>query len=223
MNSLVEAHSNSIAVSGNDGWGDVAAESGERVLRGDLLKFSDGTWLVGRESIPVEKDRKLVAVGCASAWVRWAGGKPDKYIVRQPGAASPEREDLGDSDETKWEPGPDNRPRDPWMSTRYVYLVDPHDASAYTFSTSSWGGRGAVIDLADAIQRYRAARPGASPVVLLEAAAMKTKYGVKRRPVLKIIDWVGGDIPESSGTTPRLVSSTQRIMDDEIPFASEWR
>jgi hypothetical protein len=220
MNQLVETHGNNLAIPGNDGWEEAAAEGGARVLRGDLLKFSDGHWLVGREGLPVDKERKLVAVGCAAAWVRWAGGKPDKYIVRQPGVPFPEREELGDLEESAWEPGPDDKPRDPWQTTRFVHLVDPHDASAYTFSTTSWGGRGAVIDLADAIQRYRSARPGASPVVMLEAAPMKTKFGTKRKPVFKIVDWVGGGINEAEPAKPKLVSNTQsnRLFDDEVPF-----
>jgi hypothetical protein len=34
--------------SGN-GWDDMAAEAGERVLRGTLLKFSDWKWTSGKE------------------------------------------------------------------------------------------------------------------------------------------------------------------------------
>jgi hypothetical protein len=223
MNSLVEAQAYNVATSSNDGWDAAAAEGGERVLRGELLKFSDGHWLVGREALPLKEGLRLVAMGTAAAWVRWAGGKPDRYVVRQPNVPFAEREELGDNDESKWEPGPDDKPRDPWQSTRFVWLVNPETASAYTFSTTSWGGRGAVIDLADAIQRYRGARPGASPVVVLQSAPMQTKFGKKWKPVFKVVDWVGGDIPEPSGATPKLVSTTQRIMDDEIPFTPEWR
>ena len=68
----------------------------------------------------------------------------------------PDREELGDLDKTQWEAGPDKTPRDPWRNTRFVYLVDPHSAEALTYSTSSWGGREAVINLGDAI-----AAPGA--------------------------------------------------------------
>ena len=67
-----------------------------------------------------------------------------------------------------------------------VYLVDPDTAEAYTFSTSSWGGREAVIELGDTIARMRRAHPDAVPIVELRAREMPTKFGKKSRPVLKI-------------------------------------
>jgi hypothetical protein len=216
MNQLVEAHSNSIATPENDGWDAAAAEGSDRVLRGELLKFSDGHWLIGREALPMAPGLRLVAMGTAAAWVRWAGGKPDRYVVRQPGVPFPDRDELGDHDETAWENGPDDKPRDPWQSSRFVHLVNPETAAAYTFSTTSWGGRGAVIDLADAIGRYRHARPGAAPVVVLESAPMQTRYGKKWKPVFKVVDWVGGSEPEPA--RPKLVSTNERLLDDGIPF-----
>jgi hypothetical protein len=220
MNELVETQSHSISIAGNDGWDAAAAEGGERVLRGDLLKFSDGHWLVGREALPLKQGVRLVAMGTAAAWVRWADGKPDKYIVRQTHVPFPEREELGDHDESAWENGPDDKPRDPWQSTRFVHLVNPETAAAYTFSTTSWGGRGAVIDLADAITRYRQARPGAAPVVVLESAPMTTRFGKKWKPVFKVVDWVGGSVDENAvkPAGPKLVSTSERLLDDTIPF-----
>jgi hypothetical protein len=177
-------------VTTDDGWNDAAAEANERVLRGTLLKFSDWNWLRGKEAQPVEKGTKLVALGCAAAWARWAGGKPVEYRMRQSGKPLPDREELGNTDRSQWEMGPDDKtPRDPWQSTRFVYLVDPNTAEAFTFSTSSWGGREAVINLGDAIARMRSAHPRALPIVSLEAAAMQTKFGRKSKPVFKIVDW----------------------------------
>jgi hypothetical protein len=175
----------------NDGWHDAAAEGNERVLRGTLLRFHE-TWTRGKEASPVEKGTQLVAVGTASAWVRWAQGKPVEYRMKASGLPLPDREELGDSDPTQWELGPDKKtPRDPWQRTRFVYLVDPDTAEAFTFSTASWGGREAVINLADAIARVRSAHPNATamPIVALEAAPMLTKFGKKSKPVFKIIGW----------------------------------
>jgi hypothetical protein len=154
--------------------------------------------------------------------VRWANGKPDRYVVHQAGVPFPEREELGDNDETKWEPGPDDKPRDPWQSTRFVHLTNPETANLYTFTTSSWGGRGAVIDLSDAIVRYRHARPGACPVVVLQSAPMTTKFGKKWKPVFQIVDWVGGDgaaqPPPKPGTKLIEGTASNREFDDSIPF-----
>jgi len=191
----------------DDGWIDAAAEAHERVLRGTLLRFHDWNWTHGKEANPIEKGTRLVATGTASAWVKWVKGKPTEYRMRVSGKPLPDRETLGDTDEGLWEMGPDQRPRDPWQNTRFVYLVDPDSAEAFTFSTSSWGGREAVINLGDAIARMRTAHPHALPVVELQAAPMATRFGRKSKPVFKVVDWkaVGSgvwDAPQLSSQHP---------------------
>jgi hypothetical protein len=182
--------SNDLSImSTGDGWNDAAAESAERVIRGTLLKFTDWQWTTGKENNPVEEGRRLIAPGTAAAWVRWSDGRPVEYRLRQAGRRLPDREELGDQNEEDWEAGPDGKPRDPWQNTRFVYLIDPATAEAFTFSTSSWGGRTAVTDLGDQIQRMRFANPGAVPVVELHAAPMLTKFGRKSKPFFKVVDW----------------------------------
>jgi hypothetical protein len=202
----------------DDGWGDAAAESAERVLKGTLLKFSDWKWSKGREGVEVKEGTTLVALDTAAAWVKWSGGKPTEYRLRQPGRTLPDRDELGDANEDDWEAGPDNSPRDPWQSTRFIYLVDPVSAEAFTFSTATWGGRGAVADLADQIQRVRHARPGAVPVVELHAAPMLTKFGRKSKPFFKVVDWRGGETTTTPQIEDKSSSKTERVFDDEIPF-----
>jgi hypothetical protein len=142
-----------------DGWDDAAAEAGERTIRGQLLKFADWRWTIGKEATPVESGTRLVALATAAMWVRWEDGKPVEHIVRRPGERLPEREKLGFTDEKEWEKDPGGERKDPWANTRLVYLVDPDSAEAFTFSTSSWGGRAAVIELGDQIARMRATHP----------------------------------------------------------------
>jgi len=215
----------------DDGWDDAAVEANERVIKGILLKFADWKWTKGKEGTPVEDGTQLVALSTTAAWVKWEGGKPVEYRMREPGHRLPDREELGDLDEANWEAGPDGEPRDPWQSTRFVHLVDPMTAEAYTFSTSSFGGRAAVSDLADQIQRMRFANPGAVPVVELHAAPMLTKFGRKSRPWFKVVGWRrggadegnGAPLPQSGGTPPQIeqssnASETKQVLDDEIPF-----
>src|SRR5262245_5990447 len=212
----------------DDGWNDAAVEANERVIKGTLLKFADWKWTKGKESIPVEDGARLVALGTAAAWVEWRNGKPVSYRMREPGRRLPDREELGDLDEADWEPGPDGKPRDPQQSTRFVHLVDPVTAEAYTFSTSAFGGRAAVSDLADQIQRMRAAHPGAVPIVELHASPMLTKFGRKSRPWFKVVGWRsvgdGAPSPSNGGTPPQLAHQSNaaaeaaQVLDDEIPF-----
>jgi hypothetical protein len=209
----------------DDGWGDAAAENAERVIRGALLKFSDWRWSKGKENEHVEDGTALVALDVAAGWVKWADGKPLEYRMRQPGRRLPERDELADLDESNWELDRNNEPKDPWQNTRFVYFVDPVSAEAYTYSTSTWGGRGAVADLADQIQRVRYANPGAVPVVELRSAPMLTKFGRKSKPFFKVIGWRGGGSSSDDNSPPLIESGAARehtaagkALDDEIPF-----
>src|SRR5262249_60136629 len=166
-----------------------AAEAHDGFLGGTLLNCAAWTWPGGKEPEPVKRGTQLVAIGTAAAWVKWKDGKPAETRLREPGTKMPDREELGDLDKAQWEVGPDKTPRDPWRNTRFVYLVDPHSAEALTYSTSSWGGREAVINLGDAIARMRMAHPNAMAIVALEAAPMNTPYGGKSTPTYTIIGW----------------------------------
>jgi hypothetical protein len=207
----------------NDGWEDAANEASENIVRGTLLKFADWRWTAGKESRVMPEGTRLLALATAAAWVRWEDGKPSEYRVRETGKRMPDREELTDTDEERWPRGPDGEPRDPWQNTRFAYLVDPTTAEAYTFSTSSWGGRQAVLNLADAIVRMRTRHPRAVPVVELQAAAMKTKFGGKSKPVFGIVEWKNLDRGEARDE-PALPAAKQKPtivqqdMDDEIPY-----
>jgi hypothetical protein len=151
-----------------------------------------------------------------------------RRVRRQPGKRLPDRDELSDPECCgTWETGPDGKPRDPWQNTRFVYFVDPTSAEAFTFVTASWGGRQAVNDLAEQIQRMRYARPDASPLVELHAEPWLTKFGRKSKPFFKVINWHGGEPhrhgggPRSRGSTPASVEPrtiTSSSMDDEIAF-----
>lgn len=208
----------------NDGWGDAANEAAEQTIRGTLLKFADWRWTAGKEATPIPDGTKLVALATAAGWVRWQDAKPVEYRMREPGRRLPEREELGYDDQGDWEAGPDGEPKDPWANTRWVYLVDPQTAEAFTFTTSSWGGRNAVATLGDQIARMRSVHADAVPIVELRAAEMPTKFGRKSKPIFKIVGWksAGG---EASAPVERQISAQaakkeidQHEMDDEIPW-----
>jgi hypothetical protein len=155
----------------------------------DIAQVRGLRWTAGKEATPVADGTRLVALATAAMWVRWQGGKPAEHRVRQPGQRLPEREELGHDDENEWETGPSGEPVDPWQNTRLVYLVAPDTAEAFTFSTSSWGGRSAVTDLGDQIARMRNAHSDAVPIVELKAVEMKTKFGRKSKPLFRVVGW----------------------------------
>ena len=196
MNELVRKQDIAVAIASDDGWDDAAAEASQRVIRGSLLKFADWKWTLGKEATPVAEGARLVALACTAGWVRWQGGKPVQYLMREPGKRLPDREDLGDNNAGAWELGPDEQPRDPWQFTRFVYLVNEKSAEQLTFSTSSWGGCDAVVMLADQIGRMRTAHPGAVPIIELHSAPMTTKFGRKSKPLFRVACWHGGAVGE---------------------------
>jgi hypothetical protein len=209
----------------DDGWSDAAVEASERTIRGTLLKFTDWRWTAGKEATPVADGTKLVALATVAMWVRWADGKPAEYRVREPGRRLPDREELGHLDESLWSRDPNGEAQDPWQNTRLVYLVHPRTAEAYTFSTASWGGRGAVSDLGDQISRMRSVHADAVPIVELRAAEMPTKYGRKSKPVFKIVEWKAADAKQSAPVERRITTqkAKQEVYEaemdgDEIPF-----
>jgi hypothetical protein len=221
---------NELAVYENndDGFSDAAEEHSENLLRGELLKCSDGHWLVGQESSRLPRDTRLVCVGIAAAWVRWSENRPVEHRIRKPGKRLPEREELGHLDKDDWESTPDGEPRDPWQNTRVAYFINPATAAVYTFSTTTYSGRPAVTGLGDQVMRMRIAKPGVSPVVEFDSAPHKTKYGLKMKPILKVVGWVGGsgegvDLKqigkEKPATKGNIVDVTATDdMDDSIPF-----
>jgi hypothetical protein len=207
----------------SDGWNDAAQEAGERTIRGTLLKFADWRWTAGKEATAVENGTKLVALATVAMWVRWEDSKPVEYRFREPGRRLPDREELGHDDESLWDKGPSGEPQDPWRNTRLVYLIDPSSAEAFTFSTSSWGGRNAVSDLGDQIARMRSVHADAVPLVELRAAEMPTRFGKKSKPVFKVVGWKTAD--QGSMPAERQITAQQgkrevdeAEMDDEVPF-----
>jgi hypothetical protein len=179
-----------------DGWDDTAAEAEARLIRGTLLKFADWKWSSGKEK------------------------KPDEYRLREPGVPMPERGELGYNDPAGWEAGPDGQPRDAWQNTRFVHLIDPQTAEAFTFSTSSWGGRDCVINLADQIKRMRGKHRDAVPLVELGAAPMSTRFGRKSKPTLKVVGWqtAAASVVIEQPKLPPATVDRSSDMDDDIPF-----
>ena len=193
MSKLIEKYFETPLAS-DDGFDQAAADAASRIVRGTLLKFSDGRWSKGKEGIPVADGAELVALSTAYGWVKWVAGKPEKYVMREPGKRLADRDELGDLDEAGWEDGPSGEPRDPWQESRFLYLVEQDTAESFTFSTSTWTGREAIVTLADQIALMRRARPNVVPVVALGSAPIQTRFGRKSKPVLQVMRWHGGDV-----------------------------
>jgi hypothetical protein len=203
----------------NDGFA-VAERGGTNLIKGIIIKFADGVWKQNKTE-PLQQGPKgptFAVVGVVTAWVHWKGGKPIEHLITQPGQAHPWREDFGDLDESEWELGIGGLPSNPWKDTRYLYLVDPRTGKTYTYITDTHGGRQAVGELKDAIANVRRAQPGALPVVQLATTTMPTRFGVKPRPDLTIIEWRGGTSTSPAEAQQQIEHQGADADESDIPF-----
>ena len=196
------------------------SETRDHIIQGDILKCADGQWLT-KEGAAVSPDLRLLVLGIKHAAQRWEGQMPVETILPP----------LPDVDELnavipreKWEPGLDGKPRPPWCLQYLVYLLNPVDASMYTYVNSTTGARIATEKLASRVQLMRQIR-GAKvlPVVRLGTAPMKTRFGVKVRPEFDVVDWTefAPSPPAISKTaTPTAITDQHDSAADEVelPF-----
>jgi len=212
-----ETISNLPAVINDDGFDDGGFE--DRLIKGSILRAVDGMWSSRDGDDPPSA---LIALSTTEALQRWEDQKPAETIIKQGGQALPDVDALNAKiPKKKWEPGLDGAPRTPWVKRYVVYLLDPRDASLFTFLNSTAGARIAVRELKDKVSMMRALR-GAHvvPLVELSAKPMKTQFGVKQRPFFKIIDWrnLSGETPapQAIGSSVEPVS-TEEFLNDELP------
>jgi hypothetical protein len=211
-------------------------EAHDRLIRGTIIACVDGVWAArDGSSLP----SLLIPLGTAQALQCWRDERLVEEIVKRPGQRLPDVDELNATiPEDEWEEGLDGKPRPPWVRQHVAYLLDPKDASVFTYLNSTAGAAIAVRELKDKVKMMRALR-GANvvPVVELSAKAMKTKFGTKQRPHFKIIDWreLGGPrvapaSPPSAIAGPHAAAAIEHVgspvkpvtvaeeLDDEIPI-----
>jgi hypothetical protein len=166
---------------------------------GDLLKFSKGDWLTGKDNRELADGTKLVAVmdTLAVGWQRWENQRPigHRLGLLVDGFVPPPRKELGDTDECLWDRDDNNEAQDPWQLTNYLQFVNPDNRDTYTFTTSSKGGLSAVAKLCREYGRAREKenREDQLPVVMLSTGSYAHRDRSRGRikiPVFTIIGWV---------------------------------
>jgi hypothetical protein len=208
------------AVVGDDGFDN--ADNADRLIQGSIIRCVDGVWSARDGS---DLPSVLIALATTEAVQRWENQKPAETIVRQTGQSLPDINTLNAKiPKKKWEAGLDGQPRAPWVLQYIVYLLDPRDASVFSYINSTAGARIAVRELKDKVAMMRKLRGvNVVPLIELSAKPMKTQFGMKQRPFFKIIDWrdLGGSqtaVPaiEHAGKPVEPVS-TEEFLNDELP------
>lgn len=175
-------------IPGADGFDDI--DAGDRLIQGTIIKCVDGHW-AAKDGTAISPETKLIALATATALQHWSDQRPVETIVKRPGQPLPDVDELNVRIPKKeWEKGLDGNPRPPWVKQYIAYLLDPKDASVYTFINSTTGAEIAVNKLKDRVRWMRALRgEKVVPVVKLASAPMKTGYGQKMRPEFTVDEW----------------------------------
>jgi hypothetical protein len=172
-------------------------------------------------------DKQVVQLGSSFAidflqmscgYLKFDGNKlVEKRMVAigSPGQV-PTREELGDTDQSKWEIGSD-RLRDPWQPTWEIPGVEVDgEKRQVIFTGSSKGAEIAWRKLYNAILRQVDQNPGKLPVVRLAAGEFKGKFGPVAMAEFVITGWV------ANGTGNGLADDDDDFAEDDphsyIPF-----
>jgi hypothetical protein len=196
-----------------------------RLIRGTILRCTDGMWADGLGSPP---PALLIALGTTQAIQCWRESKPTDVIMAEPGKPLPDVDELNSQiPEEEWEKGLDGKPKAPWVLQHVAYFIDPVSAESYTFVNGTFGARLAVEKLADRVANMQRLRGGnALPVVKLESKPMKTKFGTKQRPEFTVVEWreigaSGGEvraIEHQPIGKPVAKPSVSEELNDQIPW-----
>jgi hypothetical protein len=212
------------AVIDDDGFGDV--NQSNRLVQGVILRCVDGVWSA-KDGTEFPPKAQLIALSTAEALQRWENGQPAETVMKVRGEPLPDLDELNANvPKKKWEKGLDGNARPPWVHQYIAYLLDPRDASVFTFVNGTMGARIAVERLKDKVRMMRMLRGNKLvPVVELGAKPMKTQFGTKQRPDFVIIDWrdLGGSRTESMSAVEHIGQpvkplSTAEVLNDQIPI-----
>lgn len=219
---------NQVAVITSDGFDD--NDGDDRLIQGTIAKCVDGHWST-KDGTAIPPERQLLALSTALAIQRWHDQKPVETIIKRGNKSLPDIDELNEQiPKAEWEAGFDGTPRAPWVRQHIVYLLDPRDASVFTFINSTSGAAIAVDRLKDRVRWMRTMRGDkVVPLVTLDAKMMKTRFGQKMRPEFTIIEWRNFGEVQTATTVPALEYAGQPVteptlaeeMNDDIPSFSD--
>jgi hypothetical protein len=164
---------------------------------GELLKFSKGEWLAGRDGVEVREGTEFVAA-ChlfEIGWIRWYDGKPTESRMGRlgEGFVAERRVDLGDHNQDEWEfDERSNKPRDPWQASNVLFLMTLEDHQIFTYPSSSKGGIAALGKLMGAYGKHVRQKPDELPIVAIGVDSYRhpdKTLGKIFTPTLPVVGW----------------------------------
>jgi hypothetical protein len=169
-----------------------------RNITGLLLRFNKfGEYRAGQDDQEIPRGTALVAYmsTLAVGYVRWEDARPAEIIMGPVGEGfvPPRREELGYTDQSKWETFDDGRAKDPWALSNSLVLLDLESNEFYTFNSSSKGGLGAIGELSKVYGKHIRQKPGEMPTIELDVGSYQHSnraFGEIRFPVFKVTGWI---------------------------------
>ena len=87
-----------------------------------------------KDETSFSKETRLIVLNTSEALQRWEAQRPVETIPKQPGQRVPDVDALNANiPKKRWEKGLDGQPRAPWVHQYIAYLLNPKDASVFTF------------------------------------------------------------------------------------------
>jgi hypothetical protein len=177
-------------------WLDYGYAATARSIVGTLLKFNKGEFFAGVENRPIPIGTEMVPLmaSLTVGWVRWQSDAPtdrrmglvvDRFVPAK-------RSDLGDTDQTLWEPDAEGDPQDPWQLTNYLPMCAKRDSEPFTFTTTSRGGLSAIGDLCKTYGKHMGQFPDQLPVIKLEVGSYlhrQKSIGRIKFPIFTLVSW----------------------------------
>jgi hypothetical protein len=214
--------------------GDDDDRDNPRLIIGTKLKCNDGQWSANDGS-ELKPDTRYLVRGTLTAAQHWQNNLPVETIVKEVGKPFIDIDEANARiPQTDWEMGLDGKPRAPWQVTRVVYLIRIPDGKLYTYLNSTYGTKIAVGNLREQVSTMRMLRgTDVVPIVRLDKAPYRTRYGVKIRPDFVPVEWraIGGagglqqkpaqqleHKQEATSGKPVKPVTTKEELNDEIPW-----
>jgi hypothetical protein len=163
-------------------------------ILGERLKFIKGDYIVEDKELAPGTEVIIHMDSLIQGYVKWEDELPVEEVMGLvvEGFEMPDRDSLGDTDETKWETKPGNKkPTDPWSLTHQVAFKNVETGELYTFAISSWGGKKCFEMLLKKYGGAMSQHEGEWPVAKLNFHVRDDdEYGRIKEPRFPIVRWV---------------------------------
>jgi hypothetical protein len=199
-------------------------DSGGTRILGEMLKFSKGEWVHGRDNLEMKDGLRLIAGASLIevGWILWQEGRPMDVVMGRigEGFVPPRRSELGFLNTLEWprsEMDSDyGKPRDPWQKASAMPLVDEKGV-VYTFVTGSKGGDSALKELAKIYGKRMRQHPDELPIVTLAMDSYRhadKRLGKIWVPLFAISGWTAAKRLEKALAKAEMAAHEEREDED---------